>query len=177
MKLRALLVVLLILTIMLPLSFIFQSASIPYASFAGTGQNVVVVAKEDYVFARVVITVQPLANIPGVQITGGSVLPAITFPNGTTRQVPVETTFVFTLPNSLALPLSQSSASGPGYQVSPESPVSVQMLSGQPPVSAQSSSGENATLGVLFSAPGIHVYLYTLTGDATISVNVLGVSV
>jgi len=165
MKLKGLLVVLLVLTVLLPLSFIFQSASIPYASFAGSGQNVVIVAKEDYVFARVVITVQPLASAPGVQISGGSVFPAITFPNGTTRQVPVTTTFVFTLPNSMVFPLGQSSASGPGYQVSPESPVSAQLLSGQ-----------NSTLGIDNSIPGIHVYQYLLTGDATISVNVLGVS-
>jgi len=165
MKLKGLLVVLLILTLLLPLSSIFQSASIPYASFAGSGQNIVVVAKEDYVFARVVITVQPLAIAPGVQITGGSALPAITLPNGTTRQISAETTFVFTLPNSIVFPLIQSSASGPGYQVSPASPVSAQLLSGQ-----------NSTLGTDNSIPGIHVYQYVLTGDATITVNVLGVS-
>jgi len=169
MKLRGLLAVLLVLAILFPLSSIFQSASIPYASFAGSGQNVVVVAKEDYVFARVVITVQPLANDPGVQITGGSNLPAITFPNGTTRQVPAETTFVFTLPNVSVFPLSQTYASGPGYQISPESPVSAQLL-----------SGENSTLGmdnlIDNSIPGIHVYQYVLTGDATVTVNVFGVS-
>jgi len=165
MKLKGLLVVLLILAILLPLSSVFQSASIPYAAFAGTGQNVVVVAKEDYVFARVVITVQPLASTPNVQVTGGSVLPAITFPNGTTRQVPVDTTYVITLSNTVVFPFSQTSASGPGYQVSPGTPVSVQLLSGQ-----------NFTLGIDNSIPGIHVFQYILTGDATITVNVLGVS-
>jgi hypothetical protein len=165
MKLKGLLVVLLILAILLPLSSIFQSASIPYASFAGSGQNVVVVAKEDYVFAKVVITVQPLASTPNVQVTGGSVLPAITFPNGTTRQVPADTTFVLTLPNTAVFPFLQGSASGPGYQVSPGTPVSVQLLSGQ-----------NSTLAIDNSIPGIHVFQYVLTGDATITVNVLGVS-
>ena len=165
MKLKGLLVVLLVLAILLPVSTIFQSTSIPYASFAGSGQNVVVVAKEDYVFARVVITVQPLASAPNVKVTGGFVLPAITFPNGTTRQVQSDTTFVLTLPNTVTFPFSQSSASGPGYQVSPGTPISAQLVSGQ-----------NSTLGIDDSIPGIHVYQYVLTGDATISVNVLGVS-
>jgi len=165
MKLKGLLVILLVLAVLLPLSSIFQSTAIPYASFAGSGQNVVVVAKEDYVFARVVITVQPLSSAPNVQVGGGTVIPTITFPNGTSRQVPVTTTFVFTLPNTAALPLSQPSASGPGYQVSPGSPVSAQLLFGQ-----------NSTLGIGNSIPGIHVYQYTLTGDAIISVDVMGVS-
>ena len=166
MKLRGLLVVLLVLAVLLVASTSFQSASVPYASFAGIGQNVVVVAKENYVFARVAITVQPLASVANVNITGGSVLPSITFPNGTTLQVPVTTTFVLTLPNSVIFPfLSQSGASGPGFQISPSSPLSAQLLSDQ-----------NSTLGVDNSIPGIQVYQYILTGDATISVYVSGVS-
>jgi hypothetical protein len=165
MKIRGLLILLLVLAILLPLSSMFQSASVPYAAFAGTGQNVVVVAKEEYVFARVVITVQPLANVSNVQTSGGPLpTPSITFPNGTTRQVPATTTFILTLPNSASFPL-QYSASGPGFQVSPGTPVSAQIL-----------SGENSTLGVNLQVPGIQVYQYILTGDAEISVHVLGVS-
>jgi len=166
MKLKGLLVVFLVLAILLPLTSIFQSASIPYAAFSGTGQNTVVVAKEDYVFASILITVQPLGNVSNVQVVGGPLLPpAITLPNGTTLQVSESMTFVFTLPNTVAFPLLQYSASGPGYQVSPASPVSAQILSGQ-----------NSTVGIPSSIPGIHVYQYTVTGDAVITVHVLGVS-
>ena len=169
MKIKGLLVILLVLAVLLIGSTAFQSASIPYASFAGIGQNVVVVAKEDYVFARVAIEVQPLSSSPNVQITGGSTLPAIILPNGTTIQVPVARTFVFTLPYSVALPLTQTSASGPGYQVSPGSPLSAQLLSGQ-----NATQAAMATLGI--SVPGIGIYEYVLTGDATISVYVEGIS-
>ena len=166
MKLRGLFILLLVLAILLPVSSIFQSASVPYAAFSGTGQNVVVVAKEDYVFARVVINIEPFVNGSNVVVNGGSILPtAITFPNGTTRQVPVATTFVLTLPNSAVLPFSGYSASGPGYRVSPATPVSAQILEGQ-----------NSTTG-LDLPPGIHVYQYVVTGDAEVTVQVLGMSV
>jgi hypothetical protein len=166
MKTRGLLVLLLILAALIAATSAFQSASVPYASFAGTGQNVVVVAKEDYVFAKVLIEVQPLANESGVLVQGPSTPPTVTFPNGTSRTVTAAATFVLTIPNSAAIPFQAYSASGEGFSISPSSPVSVQFL-----------SAVNSTVPAYYQGiPGIHVFLYQFSGDATISVQVWGVS-
>ena len=166
MNLKGLLIVLLVLAILLPVSSIFQNVGVPYSVCSGTCQNVIVVAKEDYVFARVLITVQPFVNGSNVVVHGGGIIPtAIAFPNGTIRQVPSATTFVITLPNSVVLPFSQSYATGPGYQVSPGSPVSAQIVEGQ-----------NSTSGPSLQIPGIQIFQYVVTGDAAVGVQVLGVS-
>jgi hypothetical protein len=163
MKVRWLLIILLVFALLLPLSSIFHSASLPTAAFAGIGQNSIVIAKEDNFFAKVSITVQPLSSEPGVSVTGGGFLPAtITFPNGSKVDVPSTKTFVVVLPNTEVI--SSTSASGPGYDVSPSNPVSIQILSDQ-----------NATLMPGESIPGVHVFEYTVAGDAQISALVSGV--
>ena len=166
MKAKGLLVLLLVLAALIAATSAFHGASLPYASFAGTGQNVVVVAKEDYVFARILITVGPMADESNVAVQGASTQPVITFPNGTSRMVSAPTTFVLTIPNSVVLPFGAYSASGEGFNISPSSPVSVQFL----------SAGNSTSSAFYQGIPGVHVFLYEFSGDATISVQVWGVS-
>src|ERR1035438_826746 len=98
MKLRGLLVLLLLLAIMLPLTTLFQSTNVPESGHAGIGNSIVVVAKENYVYARVQIVVQPL----NVLVQGGQIQPAMfTFPNGTSVTVTKPTTFTIILPNEV----------------------------------------------------------------------------
>jgi len=166
-KVRGLLVVILVLAILLPISSIFQSAYLPSVAFAGIGQNVVVVAKEDNVYARLLLTVQPLGNESNVTVVGGSFQPpTLVFPNGTSRQVNSTTTFSMTLPNRVVFLFGAVSASGPGFSLSPSSPISVQFLGNQ-----------NFTSFPGVSIPGVEVFPFTISGDAQITAQLLGVVV
>lgn len=167
MKLRGLLLLLLLLAILLPLTSIFHSVGVSETGYAGIGNLVVVVAKESYVYARVQIAVQPLENNTNVVIHGGQIQPVrFTFPNGTSVAVIQPTTFTIILSNEVFIGALATSAEGPGYNVSPGNPLSVQVLSGQ-----------NATYNsVVNGAPGIDTFQYTLSGDYELSVEALGVS-
>ncbi len=167
MNLRGLLLLLLLLALLLPLTSIFHSAAVSEAGYAGIGNSVVVVAKENYVFARVQIVVQPLENNTNVVVHGGQIQPTrFTFPNGTSVTVDQPTTFTIILSNEAIIGVSASSAGGPGYNVSPDNPLSVQVLPGQ---NATSSS-------VVGAIPGIDIFQYTLSGDYELSVQALGMS-
>ena len=167
MSIRSLLLLLLLLALLLPLTSIFHSASVSEAGYAGTGNSIVVVAKESYVYARIQIVVQPLENNSNVVIRGGQVSPVMfTFPNGTSVAVRTSTTFTVILSNEVFLGAFTTSAGGPGYDVSPANPLSVQVLAGQ---NATSSS-------VVGGIPGIDIYQYTLSGDYELSVQALGMS-
>lgn len=166
MKLKGLLLLLLLLALLFPLSTLFSSASVPDSQYVGIGNSVVVVAKENYVYARVEITVQPLANNTGVVVVGEPLEPVIlTLPNGTAIKVTKDTTYTFILPNGV-LSNPAVGAAGPGYDVSPSSPLSVQFVSGQ--------SATYAEIGG--PIPGINIIQYTLSGDYGVSVSALGVS-
>ncbi len=165
MKLRGLLLLVLVLAVMLPVTTIFHSASVPETGYAGIGSSRVVVAKERYVYARVQIAVQPLENNTNVVVTGGQTRPAtFTFPNGTSVTVTKPTTFTIVLSNEVYFELA-SWAVGPGYSVSPSSPLSVQVLG----PTSNSSSAVN-------SVPGIDIFQYSVSGDYELTVQALGVS-
>ena len=156
--------VLLVLGLLLPLSSLFHSVTLPSSDYIGIGQDVIVVAKEDNAFVRVSITVQPLVNGSGLTVVGGAFLPAaISFPNGTTINVRSSRTFQMTLPNSVVFNFGGPSATGPGYDVSPGNPISVQLLSDQ---------NGSAPLGTV---PGIEFYQFIVTGDVQISAQAMGV--
>jgi hypothetical protein len=163
MKLRGLLVLLLLLAIMLPLTTLFQSTNVPESGHAGIGNSIVVVAKENYVYARVQIVVQPL----NVLVQGGQIQPAMfTFPNGTSVTVTKPTTFTIILPNEVFFMPSSVGAAGPGYNVDSGQPLSVQVLNDQ-----------NATsIPTIGGIPEIDVVQYTVSGDYQLSVLALGVS-
>lgn len=166
MKLRGLLLLLLLLAILIPLTSLFQSASVPEFGYSGIGNSVVVVAKENYVYARVQITVQPFVNGTNLMVYGGGIQPALfTFPNGTSVTVTKPTTFTIILSNEAFIGQA-SSASGPGYDISPGSPLSVQVLSNQ-------NATSNSIIGGM---PGISIFQYTLSGDYELSVQAFGMS-
>lgn len=163
MSLRSLLLLLLLLAVLLPLTSIFQSASFPEVGYAGIGNSVVVVAKESYVYARVQIAVQPLQNNTDVVVYGGQIQPTrFTFPNGTSVTVTQPTTFTIILSNEVFIGQGATWATGPGYSVSPGSPLSIQVLNNQ-----------NATYNPV---SGIDMFQYTVSGDYELSVQALGVS-
>jgi hypothetical protein len=167
MKLRGLLLLLLLLAILLPLTTLFQSTNVPESGHAGIGNSVVVVARENYVYARVQIVVQPLENGTNVIISGGQTQPVtFTFPNGTSVIVTKPTTFTFILSNEVFFTLGSVSAGGPGYNVGPAQTLSVQVVDNQ-----------NATASsIIGGIPGIDILQYTVSGDYQLSVSALGVS-
>jgi hypothetical protein len=168
MKLKVLLGLLLIAAILLPLTSIFQSASVAQFGYSGIGSSVVVVAKESNVYARIEITVQPLVNNTNVVVQGGSIQPVtLTFPNRTVVAVTRATTFDIVLPNSAIFNFGSPSAGGFGYDVSPSRSISLEVL-----------NGLNATYAsAIGGIPGIDIFQYTVTGDYELSVQALGVSI
>jgi hypothetical protein len=166
MKLKGLLLLLLLLAIMLPLTSVFHSVSVSESGYSGIGNTVVVVAKESYVYARIQIVVQPFENNTNVVVYGGQIQPVtFTYPNGTSTTVTQPRTFTVILSNEVFIDELAPGAGGPGYNVSPSNPLSVQVLSGQ-----------NAASGPALGVSGIDMYQYTLTGDFELSVQALGVS-
>jgi len=167
MKLRGLLLLLLLLAILLPLTTLFQSKNVPESGHAGIGNSVVVVAKENYVFARVQIVVQPLENGTNVIVHGGQTQPVtFTFPNGTSVMVTKPTTFTFILSNEVFFTIGSVGAGGPGYNLGPGQPLSVQVVDNQ-------NATSNSIIGGI---PGIDILQYTVSGDYQLSVSALGVS-
>jgi hypothetical protein len=167
MKLRGLLPLLLLLAILLPLTTLFQSTSVSESGHAGIGNSVVVVAKENYVYARVQIVVQPLENGTNVIVHGGPTLPVtFTFPNGTSVKVTKPTTFTIILSNEVFFTLGSVGAGGPGYNVGPGQPLSVEVLNDQ-------NATSNSIIGGI---PGIDILQYAVSGDYQLSVSALGVS-
>jgi hypothetical protein len=167
MRLRGLLLLLLLLAILLPLTTLFQSTNVPESGHAGIGNSVVVVAKENYVYARVQIVVQPLENGTNVIVSGGQTQPVtFTFPNGTSVMVTKSTTFTIILSNEVFFTLGSVSAGGPGYNVGPAQPLSVQVADNQ-------NATSNSIIGGI---PGIDILQYTVSGDYQLSVSALGVS-
>jgi hypothetical protein len=166
-KLRGLLLLLLLLAILLPLTSMFHSVSVPQSGYVGIGNSVVTVAKENYVFARVQIYVQPLVNNTNVVVHGGQLQPVrFTYSNGTSVMVTQPTTFTIILSNTAWIGELAPQAVGPDYNVSPGSPLSVQVLSGQNATSSLAVGG----------VPGIDMFQYTLSGDYEFSVQALGMS-
>jgi hypothetical protein len=160
MRIRWLLVLVLILILIAPTLTLFQSPP-PYSyQTSASGSSVVVIAKEDYVYARVLITIQP---------DGINQMATVTFPNGTSTTITGSHTESIVLPNTIYYTFSDVATSGEGYFVSGGHPLDVTVL-----------TGENATNFLLFDAPvpisGIHVFHLVVDGAVMVQTQVLGVS-
>lgn len=154
------LVLLLILLVLLAVQwqFTYINPVAPYVS-SGSGTSVLVVAKENYVFARLHIDVQAAGYSP----YGGQSTPVtFTFPNGTMIQITGTKEFDVVLRNSVYYTFTSFGASGAGYSVFSGEPFSVGFLTGQ-----------NATDAVTYPQSdnqGIDVYQFLVTGDALLQV-------
>lgn len=112
------------------------------------GSSMLVVAKEPYASARVEIQIWPESN--------SSLMPQVTFPNGTTRDLSAPLEFQVVLPG--AFTPGSTYGGGYGYNITPQMPVngSVVSVTGVPQ-------------GALsFSVPGIDFYTLTVSGQAAI---------
>jgi len=168
MKLRGLLLLLLLLAVLLPMTSAFHYASVPNFGYAGIGSSVVVVAKEDYIYARIQIVVQPLENNTNVLIHGGlAQTVGFTYPNGTTVTVTRPTTFTIILPNSAFFGEAVSWETGQ-ISIGPGNPLGISVLTGQ-----------NATafdMTKLSPPQGVEITQCSVSGDYDLSVQALGVS-
>jgi hypothetical protein len=164
MKIRGLMVLVLILVLVTPTLSLFQStAPVSYQTGASGGSSVIIIAKEDYVYARVLITIQPDSGYAGNVVT-------MTFPNGTTIAITGPHTEAIVLPNTIYYSFSSVAAGGQGFSVSSGHPLDVSLQSGQ-----------NATDFLLYGSSqvpieGIHVFSLLINGTATVEVQELGVS-
>jgi hypothetical protein len=162
---RNLLVLLLILVVLLAAQWQFSSLT-PGTTYVtpGSGTSVLVVAKANYVFARLHVEVQAFGSSP----YGNQSQPVtLTFPNGTEVQITGTREFDMVLTNSVYYTFTSFGASGGGYSVSSSEPLSVDFLTGQ-----------NATSALTFAPSGIEgidVYQFLITGDALIQVNCMWV--
>ncbi len=149
---------LLVLLIMLPALSIFHAVSTSSPVFTGSqGQSYVLVAKEDYVYARVYLQVEPAGN--------GSV--GVDF-DGTSYSINRTTTLTFVLANQIYYSFSQNGVAGEGYQVSSSEPLALGSI-----------TGPNATEGLYLQAvpaQGVHLYWITIRGLALVSVQAFGIS-
>jgi hypothetical protein len=161
MRIRWLLVLILILILIAPTLSLFQSP-VPISYETGpSGSSVLVIAKEDYVYARVLVTIQPNGLNQSVSVT---------FPNGTSTTIQGSHTESIVLPNTIYYTSEDVGTSGEGYSVYGNHPLDVSFLSGQ-----------NATDFLMFNAilvpfKGIHVFYFVIDGPAMVSVRALGVS-
>jgi len=169
MKIRGLMVLILILVLVTPTLSLFQSSPPDNYQTGPSGNSVVIIAKEDYVYARVLVTIQPDLGIGQNPVT-------VTFPNGTSVAITDSRTETIVLPNTVYYTFSSDrfpsevSASGQGFSVSSGHPLDVSLQSGQ-----------NATEFLTYaSSPvpieGIHVFYLVINGTAEVQLQALGVS-
>lgn len=161
MKIRGLLVLVLVLTLLAPTLTLFQAPPPALYQTSASGSSVIVIAKEDYVYARVLIMIQP----DGLNQTS-----TLTFPNGTSITIEGPRTESIVLPNIIYYTLEDVGTSGEGYSVLGSHPLDVSVLSGQ-----------NATNFLLFDSAqvpfkGIHVFYLVINGAAMVQTSVLGMS-
>ncbi len=161
MRIRWLLVLILILVLIAPTLSLFQSPAPSFYQTGASGSSVIVIAKEDYVYARVQITIQP--NSLNQSAT-------VTFPNGTSTNIEGSRTESIVLPNTIYYTFEGVGTSGEGYSVYGNHPLDVSLLSGQ---NATQFLTYNAAL---VPAKGIHVFYLVIDGEAMVSISVLGVS-
>jgi hypothetical protein len=163
MKIRGLMVLILILILVAPTLSLFQSGPPDNYQTGVSGRSVVIIAKEDFMYARVLITIQPDFGIGQNPVT-------VTFPNGTSVAITDSQTETVVLPNTVYYTFSSVAASGQGFSVSSGHPLDVSLQSGQ-----------NATqFLILASSPvpieGIHVFYMLINGTAEVRLQALGVS-
>ena len=158
---RNLLALLLLLVMLFAVQWQFSNFTpgTTYVTY-GTGTSVLVVAKENYVYARLQIEVQAFTS----SFNGTQLQPVtLTFPNGTRVQITGIEEFNIVLTNSVYYTFSSVGESGPGYSVSSNEPFNVGFLTGQNATNASSF----APTGI----QGIDVYQYVLTGAASLQVS------
>jgi len=163
MKIRGLMVLILILILVAPTLSLFQSSPPDNYQTGVSGNSVVIIAKEDYVYARILITIQPDLGI-------GENPVMVTFPNGTSIAITGSQTEAIVLPSTVYYSFSSVETSGQGFSVSSGHPLDVSLQSGQ-----------NATQFLLFSSSpvpiqGIHVFHLLINGTAEVQLQALGVS-
>ncbi len=161
MRIRWLLVLILILVLIAPTLSLFQAPAPSFYQTGGSGSSVIVIAKEDYVYARVQITIQP---------NGLNQTATVRFPNGTSTTIGGSHTETIALPNTIYYTFMDVGTGGEGYSVSGNHPLDVSFLGGQ-----------NATQFLTYNdalvpAKGIHVFYLVIDGAAMVSIRVLGVS-
>ncbi|MGA2665498.1 MAG: hypothetical protein ABSF83_11180 [Nitrososphaerales archaeon] len=163
MRVRWLLVLVLILLLVAPTLTLFQSPPPSFYQTGGSGTSVLVVAKEDFVYARVLVTIQP---------DGVNQSVSVTFPNGTstTIQEGAARTETFVLPNTIYYTFRDVATSGEGYSVSGGQPLDVVVLTGQN--ATEFLTFDDATVPI----QGIHVFYFAINGAAMVSTRVLGAS-
>jgi len=162
MRTRWVLVLVLILLLVAPTLTLFQSPPPSFYQTGDSGSSVLVIAREDYVYVRVLVTIQP----DGVNQSA-----SVTFPNGTSTTVQgAARTESIVLPNTVYYTFEDVGTSGEGYTVFGNHPLDVAFLTGQ-----------NATEFLTYDAApvpakGIHVFYLVIDGAAMVSTRVLGVS-
>ncbi len=162
MRIRWLLVLILVLVLVIPSLSLFQSpVPVSYHTGDASGSSVIIIAKEDYVYARALITIQPDGLNQSVSVT---------FPNGTSTTIEGLRTESIVLPNTIYYTFVDVGTSGEGYSVYGNHPLDVTFLSGQ---NATNFLTYNSSL---VPAKGIHVFYLVIDGSAMVSVRVLGVS-
>lgn len=160
MKIKSLLVLLLILALLVPVlsSFYFtQFSGATYQSQSG-GNSILLITKEAYIYARVQVTIVP--------DQGNAVPVTITLENGTTLTVNGTRTYSFVLPNSVTFSLVRAGTGGPGFSLTPATPIAGAVLNGN------DTYGYTGYLGMV----GIDAFYLQIKGFAQVSVSVMGVS-
>ena len=156
-------VLILVLIVVTPTLTLFQGAP-PVSYQTGiSGSSVVVIAKEDYVYARVLLTIQPDSGEGANSVT-------VTFPNGTSVAITGSRTESIVLPNSIYYSFSSVAASGQGFSVSSGHPLDVSLQSGQNATDFLQFGSAQVPIG------GIHVFHLLIDGFATVEVQALGAS-
>jgi hypothetical protein len=164
MRVRFLLLLLLVFGLLLAVQWQFSSYT-PGTTYAtsGSGTSVLVVAKENYLYARIQIVVQAY----NLSFNGTQLQPVtLTFPNGTTVQITGTEEFNLVLPNSVYYTFTSYGAGGLGYSVSSGEPFDVGFLTGQN--TTNPASNQTSLTSV---QGGIDVYQYLITGDAAVQVS------
>lgn len=161
MKVRLFLVLVLILILVAPAFALFHTPPPSTYQSPASGSSVVVIAREDYIYARVILTIQP---------DGQNQTATLTFPNATAVTITNRQTETIVLPNTIYFSTYDTGIYGDGYHVYGNQPLDVSLL-----------TGENATNFLTsYSGPvplqGIRLYYVAVDGEAMISTQVLAVS-
>ena len=176
MKISFVLGLLLVLVVLLSSLNLFYVPSGSGNVISGGPSMLVVVAKEDYVFARVELSIQPYLV--------GNQRMSITFPNGTVRPIIAATKIDIVLPNTLYYTLRSVSSGAPSCistgiaepgcikvlatteaqtcYATPSQPLCVSVLSVESPTSSY------ATTSVPID--GIHAFQYLINGTGAVDV-------
>jgi len=171
MKIRTMLILVLVMILIAPIlsSFYFtQFEGFSYQTGTSSG-SVLVVMKEDYIYARVQVTISPYQNVVLESQNGTtkevSETVTLQFENGTTRTISSQTTLSFILPNSVVLSLTRAGVGGPGFSVDPSNPIAGSLLTGN----------DTQALPGLIGISGIDTFYLLINGDAQVSVAALGI--